>query len=85
MFEWLFGPNNATPPMGVQASEVRNNNGSYVSSLEFFPLQESHQGNYTCRVGNNTLLSASVQVSTCMSISFNSIIDLAYIASTIIN
>ena len=66
MFEWLFGPNNATPPMGVQASEVRNNSDIYVSTLEFFPLQESHQGNYKCRVGNNTILTTSVEVSTCM-------------------
>ena len=69
-FEWLFGPNNASLPIGVVVTitEVRNDEGVYASTLQFFPLRESHQGNYICRVGNNTMLAASVEVSTCMSI-----------------
>ena len=66
MFEWLIGPNNATSLMDVRVNETRNNSGLYVSTLQFFPLQVFHQGSYKCRVGNNTMLTASVDVSTRM-------------------
>ena len=66
--EWLFGPNNASLPIGVVVAEVGNNRNMYASTLQFIPLRESHQGIYICRVGTNTMLAASVKVSTCMSI-----------------
>lgn len=75
-FEWLFGPNNTSLPISVVVAAVRNNRGMYVSTLKFSPLQESHQGKYICRVGNNTMLAASVEVSTCKSI----ILEVVYIS-----
>ena len=59
-FEWLFGPNGTAPlPSGVTA---RANLGGYTftSTLEFPPLNESHAGMYTCRIGAGLLASSMV-------------------------
>ena len=63
--KWLFGPNNTTLPTGVEVSERRNDDGVYVSTLQFHPVQECHSGNYTCHLQNNEMLRASIAVHTC--------------------
>ena len=53
-FEWSFGPNgNAPLPSGmtVTTTVFNLNNHTYTSTLQFSPLSQSHEGNYTCRLG----------------------------------
>ena len=53
---WFFGPENTSLPSGVAVANVTHNNNiiniTYTSTLQFFLLQESHAGIYTCRIGH---------------------------------
>ena len=60
-FEWFFGPNNASLPSGVIPVAI-NNGDTYTSTLQFFPLIQSHAGKYTCRLGAGRLLVNSIMV-----------------------
>ena len=61
-FEWFFGPINTSLPSGVTVSDVTNSGNTYTSTLQFSPLQESHAGMYTCRLGGNSRLAASTSI-----------------------
>ena len=60
-FDWFFGTNNGSLPSGVtpMATVLGNN---YTSTLQFSPLQESHAGMYTCRLGSNARLAVNAVV-----------------------
>ena len=74
-FEWFFGSNNTSLPSGVTLSSVTSSGNTYTSILQFSPLQESHTGMYTCRLGGNARLANNAIItvngklhhSTCMS------------------
>ena len=60
-FEWFYGPNgNASLPSGV--TPTFNFSGhTFTSTLQFSPiLNESHTGNYTCRLGAGRLISSTI-------------------------
>ena len=60
-FEWSFGPNgNAPLPSGMTATTTvfNSNNRAYTSTLQFSPLSQSHEGNYTCRLGVVSLVNS---------------------------
>ena len=59
-FEWFYNLTNTSLPSGVTASYVTNNGNTYISTLYFSPLQESHAGMYTCRLGGNERLAANI-------------------------
>ena len=62
-FEWLYGPNgNASLPPGVTPVEHFDFSGrTFTSILQFTPgLNESHAGNYTCRLGAGRLINSKV-------------------------
>ena len=65
-FEWFFGhcPNNASLPSGVTPTEtISSRNGDiYTSSLQFSPLDQSHTGMYTCRLGGNARLADTFSI-----------------------
>ena len=61
-FEWFFGPTNTSLPSGVTVSDVTNSGNTYTSTLQFPPLQESHTGMYTCRLGGNERLAANISI-----------------------
>lgn len=63
-FDWFYGPyGNATLPSGVTPVEtvLTENNRTYSSTLQFSPvLNESHAGNYTCRLGAASLINSAM-------------------------
>ena len=56
-FQWFYGPNNNSLPFR-QSPMATNNGNMYSSSLQFSPLNQSHAGMYTCRLGGNARLAA---------------------------
>ena len=62
-FEWFFGPNgNAPLPSGVtpMATALKSDH-IYSSTLQFsLTLNESHAGNYTCRLGAGRLVNWTI-------------------------
>ena len=66
-FEWFYGPNgNALLPSGLtQPTTVLTqpttvfSSGTYMSTLHFTPLSQSHTGNYTCRLGAGSLVNSN--------------------------
>ena len=57
IIDWFFGPNNASLPSGVTLmATVMGSGNNYSSTLQFSPLQQSHAGIYTCRLGSNARL-----------------------------
>ena len=60
-FDWFFGTNNDSLPSGAtpMATDMGN---TYTSTLQFSPLQESHAGMYTCRLGSNARLAVNAMV-----------------------
>ena len=61
-FEWSFGPNNVSLPSSVTPTAVNHNGTTYTSTLQFSPLNQSHAGIYTCRLGAGRLLMNSTMV-----------------------
>ena len=61
-FEWFFGPNNYSLPPGVTVCNVTQRGNSYSSILQFSPLLPHHAGNFTCRLGGNERLAATIYV-----------------------
>ena len=62
-FEWFFGPDNSSLiPSGVNVSSVIISGNTYTSTLLFYPLQLSHTGIYTCRLGGNNKLVNSTNI-----------------------
>ena len=61
-FEWL-GPSNGRTLI-VNSSSVIIRSNSSISQLQFRPLQQSHNGSYTCRAVTNedTLLSQPIEI-----------------------
>ena len=60
-FDWFFGTNNDSLPSGATpTATVMGKN--YTSTLQFSPLQESHAGMYTCRLGSNARLAVNAMV-----------------------
>jgi hypothetical protein len=57
IFEWLFG--NSSLPSGV--SVTKSGNSTYTSTLKLPPLDETHTGVYTCRIGY-TAVSTAISV-----------------------
>ena len=62
-FEWFYGPHsNASLPSGVISTPTATSKNcfTYSSTLLFLPtLNESHAGNYTCRLGPGRLASST--------------------------
>ena len=69
-FEWFFGPNNASLPSGVTPMAIKNGD-TYTSTLQFFPLIQSHAGNYICRFGAGRLLVNNIIMVTVNGIHFH--------------
>ena len=62
-FEWFFGENILTvSALDVTVSHVTDKDNTYNSILQFSTLYMSHAGLYTCRVGGNERLAASVTI-----------------------
>ena len=61
-FEWFFGPTNSSLQSDVTVSNVTQRGNSYYSSLQFSPLLPHHAGMYTCRLGGNERLAATIYV-----------------------
>ena len=61
IFEWFYGPSgNASLPFGVTPTATISSNGStYTSTLQFSPLNQSHAGMYTCRLGAGRLVNST--------------------------
>ena len=58
-FEWFFGPNgNAPLPSGLTPTETVLSSDTYTSTLQFSSLSQSHEGNYTCRLGAGNLVNS---------------------------
>ena len=57
-FEWSFGPNGSDPlPSGVTDMGTTSSDSiTFTSTLQFSPLNLSHAGNYTCRLGPGRLV-----------------------------
>lgn len=62
-FQWL-GPPQGTTPIIVNSSSVTIISNSSISQLKFRPLQQSHNGSYSCRASNSesTLLSQAIEI-----------------------
>ena len=56
-FQWFFGPNNNSLPFRWLPMTTNSGN-MYSSTLQFSPLNQSHAGMYTCRLGGNARLAA---------------------------
>ena len=63
IFEWLLGPPNGRIPLANSSSLTITFNSS-SSRLQFRPLQQSHNGSYSCSAvaGDDTLLSQPIQI-----------------------
>ena len=65
-FEWFFGPNGNAPllsgvtPMVTVLSSSNSTSKTYTSTLQFSPLSQSHEGNYTCRLGPGSLVNSAI-------------------------
>ena len=60
IFKWFYGTNNGSVPFGALAmATVMGSVNTYISTLQFSPLQESHAGMYTCRLGGNARLASN--------------------------
>ena len=60
-FEWFFGPNgNAPLPSGATPTSTVLSSGTYMSTLQFSPLNQSHTGIYTCRLGVRRLVNSAM-------------------------
>ena len=60
-FEWFFGPNGNDPlPPGLTPTPTILSSGTYISTLQFYPLNQSHAGNYTCRLGAGSLVNSAL-------------------------
>ena len=78
-FEWLGPPDGTTPVANSSSLTIYAN--SSTSQLQIQPLQQSHNGSYSCRAQTNedTLLSQHTEISvkgTLLSIIFPQIIFL---------
>ena len=65
-FQWFYGPNGSaslhsglTPPTTVMSSS-NSTSCTYTSALQFSPLNQSHAGNYTCRLGAGRLVNSAM-------------------------
>ena len=61
-FDWLFGPSNASLLTDAISIATMLGSNTYISTLQFSPLSQSHAGMYTCRLGGNERLAAIVTV-----------------------
>ena len=63
IFEWFYGTNNGSVLPGATAvATVVGSGNTYTSTLQFSPLQESHAGMYTCRLGGNARLANNITI-----------------------
>ena len=67
--EWSYSgttgsANTSSLPSGVTIADVIRIGDTYISSLQFSALLESHAGIYTCQVGGNKMLLNSTTIST---------------------
>ena len=63
-FEWFHNPNNGTLPSasGVTVSNTTKNGNIYSSIIQFSSLSQKHTGIYTCRLGGNQRLAATINI-----------------------
>ena len=63
IFEWLGPPNGRTSVVNTSSITISFN--STTSQLQFWPLQQSHNGSYSCRAitDEETLFSEPIQIS----------------------
>ena len=51
-FQWL-GPPDGMTPVDISGSAISIASNSTTSQLQFMPLQQSHNGSYTCSVSTD--------------------------------
>ena len=61
-FEWFVVSTNATIPSSSDITQSATSSNTYTSTLHFPQLEESHAGEYTCRLGGNERLEAVITV-----------------------
>lgn len=62
-FEWFHNPNsNGTLPSGVTVSNTSSDGNISSSILQFLSLSQRHAGIYTCRLGGNQRLAATINI-----------------------
>ena len=63
-FQWLEGPLDSRTLVVNSSSIIGNSDNSSTSQLQFRPLQQSHNGSYSCRAvtDGNTLSSQPVEI-----------------------
>ena len=61
-FEWFHNLNNGTLPTGVTVSNTSSYGNFYSSILQFSSLSQKHAGTYTCRLGGNQRLAATISI-----------------------
>ena len=60
-FEWLFGPNgDASLPSGITLPVTVESGNTFISTLQFSILGQSHSGMYTCRLGAGVLANSTI-------------------------
>lgn len=60
-FEWLYNTTNIS--LSTQTSIESNSSSiTYISTLQFSPLRQSHAGMYTCHIEGNERLATSTVV-----------------------
>ena len=60
-FEWFFGPNNSSLPSGVTSmGTIFNDVDTFISTVQFSPLSQSHAGMYTCQLGPGRLANSAM-------------------------
>ena len=60
--EWLYGLTNISLPSQTNVMESNPSRITYINTLHFSPLQQSHKGIYTCHIGGNERLVANTIV-----------------------
>ena len=60
--EWLYGLTNISLPSQTNVMESNPSRITYINTLHFSPLQQSHKGIYTCHIGGNERLVANTTV-----------------------
>ena len=63
-FEWLGSPDGRTQVVNSSSITINSDNSSATSQLQFRPLQQSHNGSYSCRAvtDEDTLSSEPVEI-----------------------
>ena len=63
-FQWLGPPDGRTPVVSSRSRSIAIVSNSSTSQLQFRPLQQSHNGSYSCRTTTNdsAILSQPIEI-----------------------